>query len=361
MARISIYNHGNIGVIAAVVYPIVAAFIENGYKVRLLAGGDEESLRKSFSYQTNKLEILPTRAGLLAHLVQLTRFLAETDKEPIIVLTETQAILVKILKTLLRVNANLVLKKRGALGEERYYLSGSKFVRWAYWQIEKLALRSCDRAIFVSYKMREYFERDFGFKKPNIVVNNKVIPAGRKPLTTKETNIENVEIVYSGSASKWQRTDYILSLFERLSHLHGLSFRIISYWDIDHSEYQITNLRIERHSPQEIVYELSKSDIGIIVRDQNILNRVSSPLKIGEYVSAGLNVILTNDIGDYSELIKNNNLGCIITGRNLAEDTQIIRRFLEEFRNAAPERRSRARKLAERRFLDYSDYLEIFS
>jgi glycosyltransferase involved in cell wall biosynthesis len=54
---------------------------------------------------------------------------------------------------------------------------------------------------------------------------------------------------------------------------------------------------------------INAADAGILLREQHPVNVVSSPTKFGEYLAAGIPVILTDGIGDYSELAERLNVG----------------------------------------------------
>lgn len=57
---------------------------------------------------------------------------------------------------------------------------------------------------------------------------------------------------------------------------------------------------------------LNAADLGIILRDNVMTNRVASPTKLGEYLLAGLPVLASDHIGDYSDFIRRHNLGFIV-------------------------------------------------
>jgi hypothetical protein len=57
---------------------------------------------------------------------------------------------------------------------------------------------------------------------------------------------------------------------------------------------------------------LSAADCGMALIRSAGCERGSSPIKIGEYLAAGLPVVATDGIGDYSELIRSKGLGVII-------------------------------------------------
>ena len=78
---------------------------------------------------------------------------------------------------------------------------------------------------------------------------------------------------------------------------------------------------IQRHvSSDDVVHYLDIADYGLLIRENSITNKVASPVKCAEYLSRGLKVIISSDIGDYSEEIENNNLGFIYKSTSLLFD-----------------------------------------
>jgi len=65
--------------------------------------------------------------------------------------------------------------------------------------------------------------------------------------------------------------------------------------------YPIHNLIIKSLYDKDLLGIYNASDIGVICRNKDIVNHVASPTKIGEYLSTGNSVILTEGIGDYSK------------------------------------------------------------
>ena len=51
------------------------------------------------------------------------------------------------------------------------------------------------------------------------------------------------------------------------------------------------------------------ADYGYVYRNQTETNKVASPVKIAEYLSCGLKLLISNSLGDYSNLTLLNNLG----------------------------------------------------
>jgi glycosyltransferase involved in cell wall biosynthesis len=68
--------------------------------------------------------------------------------------------------------------------------------------------------------------------------------------------------------------------------------------------------------PNQVHNILKRCDYGIIFRKNNVTNNVSSPVKVAEYLSAGLKVLITSNVGDYSSIIVENKLGFLVNNYN---------------------------------------------
>jgi len=71
-------------------------------------------------------------------------------------------------------------------------------------------------------------------------------------------------------------------------------------------------------SPSEINEIYNAADFGILFRDEILTNKVASPTKLAEYLLAGLPVLISREVGDYSELVSKYKFG-VVTSNNLAE------------------------------------------
>ena len=69
---------------------------------------------------------------------------------------------------------------------------------------------------------------------------------------------------------------------------------------------------------------LNASDIGIILRENNLVNNVSSPMKIGEYLCCGLPLILTSGIGDSEGIVKESDCGYFINLESMHIENSIL-------------------------------------
>lgn len=55
-----------------------------------------------------------------------------------------------------------------------------------------------------------------------------------------------------------------------------------------------------------------KADCGIIIRDDTLVNQVASPIKVGEYLAAGLGVIASPFIGDVGRDLADKDFACLV-------------------------------------------------
>jgi hypothetical protein len=63
---------------------------------------------------------------------------------------------------------------------------------------------------------------------------------------------------------------------------------------------------------REVPRYLAAADAGLLLRDRCPVNRVASPVKFGEYLAAGLPVVISREIGDYSALVSRESLGVVL-------------------------------------------------
>jgi hypothetical protein len=72
------------------------------------------------------------------------------------------------------------------------------------------------------------------------------------------------------------------------------------------------------------------ADMGLLIRERHPLNEVAAPTKFAEYVMTGLPVMISEYIGDYSEFVRNKNIGIVLS--NIAKEDEYLSKFAS-FRN----------------------------
>jgi glycosyltransferase involved in cell wall biosynthesis len=107
----------------------------------------------------------------------------------------------------------------------------------------------------------------------------------------------------------------------------------------------------------EVPDYLAAADCGFLLRASSQVNRVASPVKFGEYLASGTPVIMSNGIGDYSELARRENVGVVLpTGPWSATAETALKTFIDAYRRDSASWRARCLRVA-REHLDYNAYL----
>ncbi len=201
---------------------------------------------------------------------------------------------------------------RGIINEESYLRNKSNIRKQTLFVIEKFIYSKADKIHTVSNNLKNYLENNFGYRKVN------VIPCAISHNILKETrNKEYMDFVYLGSISVWQKFEETIKLYSDIEKRLGNTRLTIITLDKDAAEeivkkYNILNCEIKSLSHQEVLKELKNYDFGFLLRDDNIVNNTASPIKFLEYISNGVIPIMTNGIGDYSDVVRNHKIGVVL-------------------------------------------------
>jgi len=104
-----------------------------------------------------------------------------------------------------------------------------------------------------------------------------------------------------------------------------------------------------KHS--EVTSVLAACDMGVLIREDSVTNQEASPTKFAEYLSAGLPVIISENLGDYSTFVRKYNCGMIANGKPL-----------DHVEQADPEKRAKMVQLVRANFTKDAQkehYLEL--
>ena len=181
----------------------------------------------------------------------------------------------------------------------------------------------------VSEKLVDYWKENYGYDKTNHVVipctidscltntgiSNSTIEL-RKQMGVSETD---TLLVFSGSTAGWQSMG---SLYQILKNAFienaSLKLLLLSKDSIDNEfSTKFPDRVIHKWvEPEKVSSYLNASDYGLLFREDSVTNKISSPVKFGEYLAAGLPVIISNNVGDYSSFVKEKNCGFLFDSIN---------------------------------------------
>lgn len=243
---------------------------------------------------------------------------------------------------------------RGLAYEESVMSHGDKWVHKRNREIKLQAMEyaksHCDAYNFVTNNMRNYLQDKYKF---NSNLPYTIIPTLYKVETVDFNELQKVQqremwkesdyiITYVGSTAAWQSTTQLVDIIDRLSSLsENIRFMILTNGEIhemDALKEKLKNrLIIKSVKHSEMKYYLSMSNIGIVIRDNNIVNRVAAPTKIAEYLTNGLKILYSGDIGIIEDLKSLLEKGTLIEYKNDGKWLSTIRDDIKHPRkNVAP-------------------------
>lgn len=230
-------------------------------------------------------------------------------------------------------------------------------------QLESNALKESDAQLAVSHALVKYWSARFKFNSVQHVVIPCTLNSGflndlpsRQQRNIVRNNIgfseEDILIVFSGSAAGWQSLELFDKILLPVFSLYS-NVRLLMLTTSDIQSLQIVQQYPDRVKKiwlqhEEVFHVLASADYGWLVRESSVTNEVASPVKFAEYLASGLNVLISEGLGDYSDFVLEHHCGHVFKNGdnfhpNLCSDAE----------------RSRNRKIAESYFLK-SAYLEQY-
>lgn len=183
--------------------------------------------------------------------------------------------------------------------------------------LEKFSLKFADKIIFVSNAMHDFYE-----KRYNSINDSIVIPCLPRTKIIKDAIRRKSSFCYIGGISNWQRVDWILMFMNNVFEVNKDARLWIYTNNIDKAKSIIDKIIDKRYLDRLVIdsltdtlsveMALSSKEYGFLLREKHPVNEVSSPIKFGEYISCGMNVIISPLVGDYSDLVSKYNAGFLV-------------------------------------------------
>lgn len=159
-----------------------------------------------------------------------------------------------------------------------------------------------------------------GFDKQKFYPDSSLRRETRKILKIPDSK---AVFVYSGNCYySWQNLSQTIKIFKRIKNNFGfdaLLLLLIRKEDQEIAKEIIFSNKLPSNDfillsvgHDEMNAYLNASDYGILLRENHMLNKVSTPAKVGEYLAAGLTFVGTKHIGMYSNEIIHEGLGYLL-------------------------------------------------
>lgn len=167
---------------------------------------------------------------------------------------------------------------------------------------ERLAFECMDIVVTVSDNMRQHLISKYPFTKASFLTYPiGADSSGPIELIPKAINTKPV-VVYAGGLQKWQMVDLMKSVVEKTCDSYQYKFFVPNPDELTETwPKEITNkIEISTRQPDELPNEYNKAHYGLLLRDDSIINRVSSPTKLTEYLRFGVVPVLNSiHVGDF--------------------------------------------------------------
>jgi len=222
---------------------------------------------------------------------------------------------------------------RGAYHAElnEYEVVTDEIVKKEISKIERTALEGADFLMAVSGALVNYWKEQYAFSnEQHVVIPCTLNSQESAPVTiVKENkrqskvfrkniglNEEDIVLVYSGSMAGWQSPGTMKSFFTGIISKDArikILFLSPSFPTEIASDKNLSSRIVHKWvTPQEVHTLLELSDYGLIIREPSVTNKVSSPTKFAEYLYAGLPVIISEGIGDFTEFVRKHQCGKVV-------------------------------------------------
>lgn len=178
-----------------------------------------------------------------------------------------------------------------------------------------------------------------------------------REVVRRELGLHDKYVVsYCGSLAWYQFPEASIQVFRLIKSLRADAhfFAITTQPDqmrllLENAGFSAADYTIRSVPAQDVPRLLIASDLGLMIRDDSLTNRVASPIKFGEYMAAGIPVVISPRLGDCSESVRRERLGIEVDltlddGKTIAS----LRSFVAMPSSEQSEIRERCRDFANR-------------
>lgn len=203
--------------------------------------------------------------------------------------------------------------------------------------LQKNIILNSDHCIVVSENLKQQLEENTSLKIKSHSIISCAVDFERFSKAEKQIlpiDLSNrIVLGYSGGLQAWQNFDKMIEVVIELRRNNPAFFFLIytnnpiTPYNKKLKELGEANYYVKSLPSSEVPGYLKLFDAGFLLRENQVLNRVSSPTKICEYLAAGVPMICTQYSGDYKRSIKDTKTGFVV------KDVVFDRDEIEELSN----------------------------
>lgn len=208
--------------------------------------------------------------------------------------------------------------------EERFFHRDTIYNKLKVFLIWKaLSFYSVDRLFTVSKYMMEFLK---GKVRANYYYS---IPSGIYHDQEEIKLSAGNKMVYSGSGAPWQWLNQLSKLWQEIYRLDpSIEFLVVSRDNrtrilskgLDSNAIKF----VQGKNGVEVFNFLQDAKLGFLIRQDHLVNKVSFPIKFGEYMAAGLHVVVSDFDWECADFIKEYGGGLLVSNNELEREAAKI-------------------------------------
>ncbi len=284
-----------------------------------------------FQIKIKKYKIIPQWISYYIYgFIEIVKIIKKNKIDILHARSLPPAVLCMLVKIFLFSRISFIYDNRGVVIDELILMGQWKaesFRVKIFRNLERKVLKRADSIIVVSNYFKGFLLKKFNNihgleSKIDVIPNRTIIKSNNESeIISKKIN-EKTICVYSGSAAVWQNIPKLINFIHiAVQTYSNIIFKIYTYEKKLLEQYLIDSidlcrLTIIEASPKEVYHKLSEANFGLLIRDNNLINNVASPLKFAEYLAAGVPIMISEGVGDSEEIIKKYEIGTIIKNDN---------------------------------------------
>lgn len=194
----------------------------------------------------------------------------------------------------------------GVVPEENLYEGYLDRARLYGW-VERIALRQSAAVVFVTSTMKRHYQHKHGRQSPDdrvIAILPKLSDTRGECMNVLGVIRDAKTVIYAGGLQVWQNVPMMIEAAAitpqfRFVFLSGEAPTLQRLADLAN----VINFTCASVVPQQVPDHYLTCTYGFVLRDPVLVNQVSCPTKLVEYLYWGvIPVVLTPDVGDFNEL-----------------------------------------------------------
>jgi glycosyltransferase involved in cell wall biosynthesis len=262
---------------------------------------------------------------------------------------------------------------RGAVADETIVAgtTGARAKAMVYGALERWCVRRAWRVTTVSRPFADELHRDYGRDDAIVIPSCIDIPVPQTSDSDVQSvrdelgfSVDDLVFVYSGGVDRHQAIPRMFEIWQDCAANEKIRFLILTkskqLSDAALADFPLLAGKVVRRSvPRQAVSRyLAACDVGFILREPRLMNRVASPVKFAEYAAAGLAVVSSPNIGDMSSLVVEQRIGAIVDSSR-ASSADTVTGLVADLHRDREGFRRRARDLAAARY-SWTAYVPVY-